>query len=474
MTLSDPQGVCIALTADTLDLDPEWTRLDDPDGYNVAVAWSIHRGRSSEMDKTGTGIASISFKDTTGLLDPTNTTSPFYDTGGTATMLDPMKQIAIALQHPISGTWFPLFRGFLSAQQHDMEMWSDERGLDTVTWECADLFDVLAAYILTPGSSGDIPSVSDFADVYYHGIPSNLEGEPDAFVHVDDRIAQLLDDAQIPTIGEKIGPSAGLRDLFSGNVSDIGKVYDRGDQLLAAMFDAADSEFPGVANIYMSKTGVVTFRGRFARFNPTNPGYGIATWNAGGMPEALADSTVAPIAGLSFRRSKDDIINSVVALPQGASDADANTQLVEDAVSIARFGVRSERFTDLQTSAGHDDDFDPTTGLEETHKFAEYYVGNYKDPKTRVSLLRFRPRGPEDVTAPALWDLMCGVEIGDRIHLTTTHVGGGSFDEYLYVEGIRYEARGAADAYHDITLELELSPSSFFDYNPFGTADGTA
>ncbi len=469
MTISDPEGVCIALTEPALEELPAWTRLDDPNGYDVATSWSIHRGRASELDKTGTGIASITFADTTGLLDPTNTSSPFYDTGGTATYLDPMRQIAIALQHPISGIYFPLFRGFLSSQDHSMDMWSDVRGIDTVTWDCSDAFDLLAALVLTPGTQGNtITSLANFSDVYYEGTPANFVGEADVFKHVDDRIVQLLDDAGWPGSGS----FDALRSIFTGNVSVQGHVYDRTDQLLAALFDAADAEFPGIANVYMSKTGVVTFRGRFARFFPTNPGYGINTWYAGGMPEALADPTVAPIAGLEFHRSKDDIINSVIALPMNADDSDIASQITVDTASIAKFGYRGESFTDLQTSAGHTN-ATPTTAAEETKKFAEYYVGNYKDPKTRVSIIKFRPRAPNDPTAQALWDLVCDVEIGDRVHLKTQHVGGGGFDEMFYVEGIRYEARGARPEYHDLTLELDVSPSSFFAYNPFGTVDGT-
>ncbi len=469
MPTSDPEGVCIALTDAALEENPAWTRLDDPSGYDVATSWTITRGRSSEFDKTGTGIASISFKDSTGLLDPTNTTSDFYNTMGTATYLDPMRQIAIALQHPISMTWNTLFRGFLSSQDHEMDMWSDVRGIDNVTWEAADGFDLLGALILTPGQSGTTPSLADFADVYYQGTPANIDGEADVFVHVDDRIVKLLDDAGWPGTGS----SDILRDIFSGNVSVQGKVYDRTDQLLAALFDAADAEFPGVANVYMSKDGQVTFRGRFARFFPTNPGYGINTWLAGGMPEALADNTIAPIAGLTFRRSKEDIINSVIATPQNANDADIATQITQDATSIAAFGYRGESFTDLQTSAGHTN-ATPTTGAEETKKIAEYYVGNYKDPKTRVSSISFRPRAVDDPTAGALWDLMVGVEIGDRVQLTTQHVGGGGFNgEYFFVEGIRYEASGMNAAFPNITLELEVSPQSYYDYNPFGTVDGT-
>ncbi len=101
-------------------------------------------------------------------------------------------------------------------------------------------------------------------------------------------------------------------------------------------------------------------------------------------------------------------------------------------------------------------------------------MGNYKDPRTRVSSISFRPRGVDDPNANALWDLMTGVEIGDRVQLTTQHVGGGGFTgEYFFVEGIRYEARGMTALYPDITCELEVSPAAYYDYNPFGTVDGT-
>ncbi len=471
MPTSDPEGVCIALTDAALEENPAWTRLDDPSGYDVATSWTITRGRSSEFDKTGTGIASIAFKDSTGLLDPTNTTSDFYNTMGTATYLDPMRQIAIALQHPISMTWNTLFRGFLSSQDHEMDMWSDVRGIDNVTWEAADGFDLLGALILTPGQSGTTPSLADFADVYYQGTPANLDGEADVFVHVDDRIVKLLDDAGWPGTGNAFDV---LRDIFSGNCSLQGKVYNRdGDETLSALFDAADAEFCGVANVYMSRLGKVTFRGRLARFNPTNPGYGINTWLCGGMPEALADNTIAPISGLTFRRTKDDIINSVIVSPQNADDADIPSLLTQDAPSIASFGLRSLSFPDIQVSAGHTN-ATPTTGAEEAKKQAEYIVGNYKDPKTRVSSITFRPRAVDDPTAGALWDLMVGVEIGDRVQLTTQHVGGGGFSgEYFFVEGIRYEASGMNAAFPNITLELEVSPQSYYDYNPFGTVDGT-
>jgi hypothetical protein len=81
---------------------------------------------------------------------------------------------------------------------------------------------------------------------------------------------------------------------------------------------------------------------------------------------------------------------------------------------------------------------------------------------------------PSHPNAGALWGLMCGVELGDLISLETTHPGGGGFDEDFYVEGIHYDAdvQGGA-AFTNVTLELDVSPRSFFDNNTFGDFDDT-
>jgi len=199
------------------------------------------------------------------------------------------------------------------------------------------------------------------------------------------------------------------------------------------------------------------------------------------VPHPTLDEDVAPIAALSYRRSKDDIINACIALPQHFSNTTVPDQLVKNTTSIARFGWRSLNFDNLLTSAGHDDDNNPTTGLQETKKFAEYYAGesdgvyNYAYPRTRVSQITFRPRGPEQIGAEPLWDLMCRVEIGDVVRLTVElpGVGDGGFDEDFFVEGIHYNASPARLDMHDITLELDVSPRSYFSYNPFGDFDDT-
>jgi len=448
--MAAPQGVCIAFAANTLDPDPAvWTRLDDPSAYGVVSGWSISRGRPKETEKTNTGTANLNCLDRQGLLDPMNGSSPFHGN------LDPMKQAAISIKHPITGAWWTLFRGFVSRYDHELETWGT-RGLDTISIELADAFDYFAAAMLMPGVHG--VSIPGFGDVYYAGTPSNLGGQSDVFKHVDDRIKEILAD---------FGWPVALQNIFSGNVSLQGVVYSRSDSPLSALWDAADSEFPGVANLFVSKNGIVIFHGRDARFNWSDPQYGINTWHAGGLPQAQADSTVAPITDLKFRRTKEDIINACLCLPRGASDTDAEINLLFDNPSITKYGYRGMSITELLTSAGHDAANNPTTNLEECRRFADYYVGNYASPRTVVETIRFQTRDIGQVGASALWDLICAIEIGDVIHLNTSHPGGGGFNEGFFVENLRYDAQPLRGSLLDITLDVDVSPMSSYGYNPF-------
>ncbi len=457
------EGIVWSPTGAALDVSPAWVRMDDPTGYRLVTGFSIVRGRQSETDRTATGTATIAFTDSEGILDPTNPSSPF------AGNLDPMKQAAIVIKNPVTEEWQTLFRGFVAGPDHQLDMFTSERGIDTVSWQLVDAFDLFANVILTHGVHGDDPGLADFPNIYYPGTPSNLETVADDFVHVDQRIIRLLDDAGWPGTGNAFDD---LRNIFSGNVSVQGVVYSRKDSLLSALFDAADAEFPGIANIYISKNGVVTFHGRFARFFPDNPGYGINHWYVGSEADAELDPDVVPLSGpIRFYRSKDDIINACVAMAQGTDETDPAVDPASDPASQLTFGYRSENFEGLLTSAGHNDDFTPTTMEEECNKFAAYYVGNYSDPQTRVGTLRFQSRGEGAIGRAALWRLLTEVEIGDVITLTTAHAGGGGFGSDFFVEQIRYQADYLSDELQILSLELEVSPATFFAYNPFGDND---
>src|SRR6478735_10315086 len=106
--MSDPQGLAIAFDAAPLDSAPTWTRIDSQVANGLHVNHiQIKRGRPSERDKTSIGTMTVNLIDTAGRVDPTNLTTPY------AGKLDPTKQIAFALQNPVTLVWGTLFRGFI-------------------------------------------------------------------------------------------------------------------------------------------------------------------------------------------------------------------------------------------------------------------------------------------------------------------------------------------------------------------------
>ena len=337
----------------------------------------------------------------------------------------------------------------------------DTSGFAEVVVELVDAFDMFATLRLTPGDQGDTPRTESVGDIFYAGgspVPAN-----DTFKHVDQRINQVLDD---------IGWPAAKRDIFSGNVTVQEEVYERDGQAMQILADASDAEFPDVSRLYCTVNNDVAFRGRFARFFPNNPGYGITTWDVGGAAQAAADNTVVKVQNFTFRRSSEDIINVATALPKGLEDGDVPGQKVEDATSIAKFWRRPWTAEGLLTWKGHDDVGDPVLAAPETKKFAEFKVANFKDPKTRIEQLTVTWQNPDGFSGPANWAFLQAVELSDLLSVVTSHPGGGGFDEDYYVEAIReVDEPGPEASIHKVTMQIDVSPKAFYASNPFGEVD---
>ena len=461
--MADPLGVSIAFDDPPLTADPAWTQIDTLAGCRVRD-WSIDRGRPTEFDKTGTGTAVVHIVDRQGLFDPTNATSPYNG------KIVPGKQAGIALVNPTGAhASFVMFRGFVESwgyRLHTTEHWME------LELQLVDGFSVLARAELRLGIDGVIP------------VPTGAEGNivyGETLGSVNDRINAILGD---------VGWPAGLTDVFTGNVRVGPKAYAPGTSALDALFDAADGEFPGVANLFMSKDGKVTFRGRQARFRPDVAEYGIqrrtvadpANWSMGTVGPPATPKTV-PVAELEWVLGHDSLFNSASATPQGVGTGsswrpwnpappdndDADGQLVKDDTSIGNYGLSSITFDNLQTVEGTATGNNSTV---ETKGFAYYYVNNYKTPQPRLSRLVFKSRHPADQYADTLWTHLCQCEISDLLTLKTTHPGGGGFNTGFYVEGLHYTCRpgsapGGAVLTPIVELSLDVSPAAHYTTNPF-------
>jgi len=444
------QGLCVAFSAAPLDSSPTWTRIDNITGVAVQRI-SIKRGRPDERSKTDTGTMEVTAVDYAGKLDATNASSPYAGT------LDPDKQIGYALLNPHTSTYSILYRGFVASWAYDLTTLDKSALYTQVTIDCKDALQLTSdAEIIPDGAGNTVPAESE-GDVYYDPVT----------VTRDRILAAIADTANSCTDFSNPYDTdwpADQLDLFTGNVKLKGAVYSSQTPLLQVIDEAADAEFPGVANRYVSKDGKITFHGRLARFDPTNPTYGINSWKLGDVAAFNADSTVAVISELGFDRSDENIINAALSTPKDIANADISGQFVSDPTSIGFHGARSISFDNLLTDGRSDG---TTTALEETKLFATYYVDNYKDPQNRINKIVIRPQPVGSAFGPNVWDFICGVEISDLVHVKTTHPGGGGFDDDFFVEGIEYEIVPMNGTNPEVTLTLDVSPRALYDTDPF-------
>jgi hypothetical protein len=388
----------------------------------IVQSYEVTRGRTSELDRTGTGTATIKMFDTNGSLDPAG--------GGTG--YDPMTPVAIGLL--AHGT---IFTGHIARWSYDLYE-SEEYGVATL--ECVDGMDVLAAAEMTPDSYGDPADYGNLGNVVYER---------------DDQVKHRID-----AVLTDVGWPAGNREVFTGNCRLQKTVYAARQPAVNAITDAADAEFPGVANFFMGKTGKATFHGRLARFNPTDAQYHITTWLVGDTAAFTANNARATIFGLDYDRDKDRIINSALATPEGISDDDIDAQRVEDAASISQHRTRSWSAENLILEHSW---LTGKTAVDECREvFATYYTTNYAQPQTQVRRVSFRMLPPSHPMAGPIAALMGGIDISDRIQLTTAN----GFNAYYFVEGLHYEVRPASDTWLDATLDLDLSPAAYWNTLP--------
>lgn len=433
----------VALDNNTFDASLTYHRLDD--SYQVQRIVT-NRGRAVEFDHTEPGVATVSLIDTDGSFDPTNTGGTFYG------RLEPNKPAQVCLQNPADSSWNPVYTGFV--RSISWQPYLNER-FANVEIELVDGAGLISAAELTQGAGfGTTPY--NAGDVYY---PAGT-----VTTAVQTRINQVLDE---------VGwPSGTLhRQVFTGNVALQETTYSPRTSAISVIQDAADAEFPGVANFFITRDGLAAFRGRFAKFNPASVSSGTnwnyTAWEAGDRTAAAADpgDVVLVSPPLVVYRDTENLFTAAICTPQNIDDADYEGQYVESG-SISAYGLRTWSAENLLTDGGSLSGT-ATTALEECLKFANYYVTNYASPKTRVGQVTFRPQ--PGAHSAASWNLLCGVDIGDSVTLTTTHSGGGGFSaDGFFVEGISYvidlpDGSGVPD----VTLSLDLSPDSYYADNPF-------
>jgi len=444
--------VSIGFDANTLDADPTWTVIDTLRNSLVALI-SVRDGRQSEQDDTEAGEASVFLNDTTGIFDPNDPAGDYFG------RMDG-KPIAVALWNPVDEEWVPQWRGTIDDWRTVLNPATRDGVsiLANVEIKCVDVFDYLARAELEVGESGDTPPAGSEGIVYYAAgeVATGTDDPSDG-----GRIENILDDA---------GISASRYVVFSGNVDLLEGKYDPGDSFMVALREAADAEFPGIANIYVDKLGQVVFHGRFARLDPDAVWTGIAgsdaardavwrfrRWKAGDGAAIEADSECAQIRAFAYARPRSMLVNSATCYPEGIDDADIPGQVSRDSASITEHGIHSRSDTELQV-AGHKTNGD--TGAEQCAKYAEFWTTYYAQPMDRIETIVFKSVRPTDSRAVSTWGLITGVSISDIVTVNVGYPGAVGIQAVdYYVEGRDLTIEPLNSDYDMVTLALNLSPA---------------
>lgn len=432
----------VALDDGPLEWIPTWTCLDYTP--NLVSGFDISRGRGSETETTDASTARVYLNDRDGLFDPDNTGSPFYGKIDGA-------QIALQCWDPVAEEWVRQYRGRIRRPTFEFNP-ATSAGvsiLSNVQLECVDLFGYLARVKMVIGVFGDTPPTGSEGTVYYGSTP------------VDDRIAALLIEA---------GLTSNWYVVFTGNVDVQAMLYDAADDILTAIRDACDAEFPGIANCYTDRFGRFVFHGRFARFDPDSvaasagsAAWDFQRWPAGDGAALTLDPTRAQIRPpLQWTRPSDDpeLVNSAYCTPRGIAEADKAGQVFEDATSITKYGRCPWQAEGLIIEAGTTTGF---TAEVECAKFAEHFVTNRADPRTRVSALTVKALDPADSRANATWGLLLRGDIADVIELEHGYPGGVGISESLYLEGIQKSVHALNRDYDMVEATFAVSPPDLTD-----------
>ena len=389
-------------------------------------------GRQSELDTTDTGNATVRYHDRAGTLDTDDLVGA---------------QIMLQLYDPVAGTWHPRWRGHIDDVAHVPNPRAES--LWNVELKCVDIFDYLGGVRFLPGVMGDPGGPADV--VFYDN------------ENVDDRLIALATDAAIAST---------MRVIFTGNISVTETLYDSdSDVVLQAMRDAADAEFPGVANLYVDRYGRLAFHGRFARFDPEGVASGGANWtfvrwDAG--TRGSVTSGVAQIQDFAYNRPRSRIINSYLAWPRndendGAFDRSLIPSLLSmDSASISAYGYRGRDATDLIIRENINNS---NTGADECALFGEFYTTNYSQPRKAVQRVTMSSLRPTEARAAATWALMCGVDISDGINLTVAEASLS--DVPYFVDGIAVSCVPLNPGYDFVTVTPNLTPASYYGTDVF-------
>ena len=248
---------------------------------------SVKRGRRDIGDTFSAGTMSFEILDVSGIFNPFDEQSPFYDSNQNVPGLAPMREVKL-IRYDNADNPELLFRGFVINYDYNFAL----GGLDTVTVYCADQF-----YLLSQTYLDEL------------NVSAETSGE---------RLETVL------SLPEVDFPTGASRDIATGTVN-LGHVA-AGTNVLSYVSQINDTAEFG--RVFMSREGVFTFQDR------------IGNTLSASVADFHDDGTNIPYNGLGISFEADAVVNRSVV-----TGLNGNTATADDATSIATYFIQTSSIT---------------------------------------------------------------------------------------------------------------------------------
>lgn len=253
---------------------------------------SVKRGRRDIGDTFSAGTMAFEILDVSGIFNPFDENSPFWDTNQSVPGLAPMREVKL-IRYDNANNPELLFRGFVINYDYNFAL----GGLDSVTVYCADQF-----YLLSQTYLDEFNPTAE------------LSG------------ARLNTVLSLPEVDFPTGAS---RDIAAGTVElghDSAYTVAAGTNVLSYVSQINDTAEFG--RVFMSREGVFTFQDRIG---PTL---------SAPVADFHDDGTNIPYFGLGISFEADAVINRSVV-----TGLDGTTSTASDATSIATYFIQTSSIT---------------------------------------------------------------------------------------------------------------------------------
>jgi hypothetical protein len=253
---------------------------------------SVKRGRRDIGDTFSAGTMAFEILDVSGIFNPFDEQSPFYDSNQNVPGLAPMREVKL-IRYDNADNPELIFRGFVINYDYNFAL----GGLDTVTVYCADQFYLLSQTYLDEFN----PS-------------AELSGA---------RLETVL------SLPEVDFPTGANRNIATGTVNlghDAAYTVAAGTNVLTYVSQVNDTAEFG--RVFMSREGVFTFQNR------------IGNTLSAPIADFHDDGTNIPYNGLGISFEADAVINRSVV-----TGLNGHTATAEDTGSIATYFIQTSSIT---------------------------------------------------------------------------------------------------------------------------------